>query len=105
MIKNCDTFFRHLSLRVGRRKKLSRRLSSADVALDSEADLHSCFEARQDDKGPDETRNVEGRLRQPARRSRHARGTLTRGRGNQQERSVYLLIAKGLCPTQITYRD
>jgi hypothetical protein len=44
-------------------------------------------------------------LRQPARRSRHARGTLTRGRGNQQERSVYLLIAKGLCPTQITYRD
>jgi len=51
MIKNCDTFFRNLSLRVGRRKKLSRRLSSADVALDSEADLHSCFEAQQDDTG------------------------------------------------------
>ena len=76
----------------------SARLSSADVALESEAVLHSCFAGQRDS-------TLRGRQRHPTRRSRHTRGTLTQGRGNQQERSVYLLIAKGLRPTESTYPD
>ena len=82
----------------GRRRKLFRRLSSADVALDSEAALHSYFAGQQEDTDQTRTQSEHSA-------SRHTRGTLTQGRGNQQERSVYLLMAGGLRPTENTDRD
>jgi hypothetical protein len=92
----------HILFTSGDRRELSRRPFSSDVVLDSEAVLHAFFEGQQEDTG--QTRLKMLKDDSASRRGVAVAGVapLTQGRGYQQGRSVYLLIAKGLRPTEIT---